>query len=187
MSSRASTVRRRVGRSKRESCGTTTSERTIGSVPVETDVPLALRKCITLLDEIGLDAEGLYRIPGTATSIERLRPAFSGAALYDHDVHVVAGVIKGFLREGLGPKKIPVCTFDLYERFISATRKSKLHCSNRLLRGANFISDLVHSLPANHFATLKLVCEHLARVASHSEKNRMSVRNLAIIFGPSLL
>ena len=38
-------------------------------------------------------------------------------------------------------------------------------------------------LPAIHQATLKALVEHLAKVASHSEKNKMDARNLAIVFG----
>lgn len=38
-------------------------------------------------------------------------------------------------------------------------------------------------LPPVHQATLKAILEHLARVAAHSEKNKMDVKNLAIVFG----
>lgn len=38
-------------------------------------------------------------------------------------------------------------------------------------------------LPAVHQATLKAVVEHLAHVAAVSEKNKMDVKNLAIVFG----
>lgn len=38
-------------------------------------------------------------------------------------------------------------------------------------------------LPPVHQATLKAVVEHLARVAALSEKNKMDVKNLAIVFG----
>lgn len=34
-----------------------------------------------------------------------------------------------------------------------------------------------------HQATLRVLLEHLARVAAHSEKNKMDARNLAIVFG----
>jgi Rho GTPase-activating protein 12/27 len=34
-----------------------------------------------------------------------------------------------------------------------------------------------------HQATLKAIVEHLAKVASHHEKNKMDPRNLAIVFG----
>jgi Rho GTPase-activating protein 12/27 len=38
-------------------------------------------------------------------------------------------------------------------------------------------------LPPVHHATLKTVVEHLAKVASHQEKNKMDPKNLAIVFG----
>jgi hypothetical protein len=49
--------------------------------------------------------------------------AAGSSSLYDNDVHVVAGVVKGYLRDGLGPKKEPLCTFALYEGFVEAARK----------------------------------------------------------------
>lgn len=38
-------------------------------------------------------------------------------------------------------------------------------------------------LPPIHQATLRAIVEHLARVAAQSEKNKMDVKNLAIVFG----
>lgn len=38
-------------------------------------------------------------------------------------------------------------------------------------------------LPAVHYATLKALVEHLARVAANSDKNKMDPKNLAIVFG----
>lgn len=38
-------------------------------------------------------------------------------------------------------------------------------------------------LPPVHQATVKAIVEHLARVVSHSEKNKMDPKNLAIVFG----
>lgn len=77
--------------------------------------------------ELGTAPEDMRRRSRTRrVSTSSIPPAiagFSGPALYDNDVHVVTGVIKAFLRDGLGSKKVPVCTFDLYEGFISATRK----------------------------------------------------------------
>ncbi|KAJ3169028.1 Rho GTPase-activating protein 21 [Geranomyces variabilis] len=298
MCSRASTIRRRVGgKTRPESGGTMASDRgTIGSGHGagrghhdDTDrVPIVLRKCIALVEEIGMDTEGLYRISGSAVTVERLRrllaldpsrvhlsttpasptaispalvspalsatvaaevaaagaalgrrssrlsltgtvstssprssvdfttaganavvsppaqtegrrisarparrlstssipPAvvgFSGPSLYDNDIHVVTGVIKGFLRAGLGPAKQPICSFALYEGFVAATQIADWRA--RMIS----IQDMVHALPRTHFATLKHVCEHLNRVAAQADRNRMSVRNLSIIFGPTLL
>lgn len=56
---------------------------------------------------------------------------------------------------------------------------SEGHISNnfRLLRSK------MRRLPPVHQATLKAIVEHLAKVASHSEKNKMDAKNLAIVFG----
>ncbi|KAI8826671.1 RhoGAP domain-containing protein, partial [Fimicolochytrium jonesii] len=131
-------------------------------------------------------ASGEHRQPArnrrlSTSSIPSGLGGFSGSSLYDNDIHVVTGVIKGFLRQGLGSKKIPLCTFDLYEGFISATQIQDWR--TRMIA----LQDMVHNLPPNHLATLKYLCYHLRRVAAESDKNRMTVRNLSIIFGPTLL
>jgi hypothetical protein len=38
-------------------------------------------------------------------------------------------------------------------------------------------------LPPVHQATVKVIVEHLARVAAKSDKNKMDAKNLAIVFG----
>jgi RhoGAP domain len=42
----------------------------------------------------------------------------------------------------------------------------------------------IRRLPAVHRASLKAVVEHLSRIASHAEKNKMDAKNLAIVFSP---
>lgn len=56
---------------------------------------------------------------------------------------------------------------------------SEGHISNnfRLLRSK------IRRLPPVHQATLKAILEHLAKVAAHSDKNKMDAKNLAIVFG----
>lgn len=41
----------------------------------------------------------------------------------------------------------------------------------------------IRRLPPIHQATLRALVEHLARIASHSDKNKMDPKNLAIVFG----
>jgi len=42
----------------------------------------------------------------------------------------------------------------------------------------------IRRLPGVHKATLKALVEHLSRVASHANKNKMDAKNLAIVFSP---
>ena len=49
------------------------------------------------------------------------------------------------------------------------------------------IKTLVQKLPKVHSDVLQFLIRHLAKVASHSEVNKMEASNLAIVFGPSLI
>ena len=49
------------------------------------------------------------------------------------------------------------------------------------------IQDLVLKLPIVNFATLRFICLHLWKVSEYSDVNRMTARNLSIVFGPTLL
>ena len=47
--------------------------------------------------------------------------------------------------------------------------------------------DILHSLPEANYYTIVYIVEHLVRVAAQSTHNKMSISNLATIFGPTLL
>uniref|UniRef100_A0AAY5EH48 Rho GTPase activating protein 10 n=1 Tax=Electrophorus electricus TaxID=8005 RepID=A0AAY5EH48_ELEEL len=52
---------------------------------------------------------------------------------------------------------------------------------------AQAIHCLVHKLPESNRHVLSLVTQHLANVASHSKQNLMTVANLGVVFGPTLM
>ena len=49
------------------------------------------------------------------------------------------------------------------------------------------IARLVSQLPEPHKRMLEILCSHLEKVASKSNKNMMTVANLGVCFGPTLL
>ena len=49
------------------------------------------------------------------------------------------------------------------------------------------VARLVSQLPEPHKRMLELLCSHLEKVASKSNKNMMTVGNLGVCFGPTLL
>ncbi len=49
------------------------------------------------------------------------------------------------------------------------------------------LKTLVRELPEQNYETLKFVCRHLYKVMEHSDANKMELRNLAIVFGPTLV
>ncbi|KAJ3379940.1 hypothetical protein HDU92_006299 [Lobulomyces angularis] len=215
------------------------------------EIPLLLVKCINMVETIGLESEGLYRISGSSVTVDNLKRSFLSDpkkvnlrppphfspfvssleggfdfsvslnrrnhrrswdetcsftssldtrrsveksqinassslstsaynSIYDNDVHVLTGVIKSFLREGMPPNNESLCSSELYEGFILAAKNPDWQ--KKLIS----IQDLVHSLPPKNFLTLKFICEHLYRVSEKSSVNKMSIKNLAIIFGPTL-
>lgn len=45
---------------------------------------------------------------------------------------------------------------------------------------------IINGLPDPNYATLRALTLHLSRVASSAPINRMTVNNIAIVFGPTL-
>ncbi|OUM59263.1 hypothetical protein PIROE2DRAFT_22490, partial [Piromyces sp. E2] len=146
-------------------------------------VPILVQKCVELVEKIGLRTEGIYRLSGNSATIQSLRKNSieSPNNLYDNDVHVVTGCLKSYLRDGIGDERQPVCTYDLYNEFIHASQIKEYR--ERMIK----FQDIVHMLPKLHFVTLRFICEHLFRVSLYSTVNKMTVKNLAIVFGPTLL
>jgi len=50
-----------------------------------------------------------------------------------------------------------------------------------------FLRFQIGKLPKANYETLKYLMSHLGRIVSHSHVNRMEARNLALMFGPSLV
>lgn len=77
---------------------------------------------------------------------------------------------------------VPKKRGNFFQRFL----KFKLFLE--LLRVINKpLSPQVHELPDHHFQTLKFILKHLKRVVDNAEVNKMEARNLAIVFGPTLV
>lgn len=154
--------------------------------PVSEDdpyVPLVLSKCTGIVESKGLSVVGIYRIPGNTAAItqltETINRGLDETTLSDprwDDVNVVSSLLKSFIRnlpEPLLPK-------ELYGGFISA---DKLSGARRLIE----LRQLLRRIPPMNYETLKHLMRHLYRVSTNSEVNLMDPRNLAIVFGPSVV
>jgi hypothetical protein len=142
-------------------------------------IPKVVQICIREVDRRGLEAEGIYRVSGRLAAIQSLKLNLEKdeAAFRFHqndDIYAVASLLKAYLRES--PE--PVFKFSLQDR-IQHTEDIDEHRSNNFV----LLRAKMRRLPPVHFATLKALVEHLARVAAHSDKNKMDAKNLAIIFG----
>lgn len=72
-------------------------------------------------------------------------------------------------------------TFELHNVFINAAKMG-----DATMR-VDHIHFYVHQLPAQHLRMLEIVVRHLRRVADLSNENLMTVSNLGVCFGPTLL
>uniref|UniRef100_A0A3Q2Y714 Rho GTPase activating protein 27 n=1 Tax=Hippocampus comes TaxID=109280 RepID=A0A3Q2Y714_HIPCM len=147
-----------------------------------TTVPRFVEKCIKAVERRGLDIDGLYRVSGNLATIQKLRFKADHEELDLEDgqwadAHVLTGALKLFFRE----LPEPLFPYNLFHKFISAIRipdyNTKVCC----------IYELIKSLPIPNHDTMSLLFGHLRRVIQCGEDNRMTVHNVAIVFGPTLL
>ncbi|XP_028289929.1 rho GTPase-activating protein 21-like isoform X2 [Gouania willdenowi] len=148
-------------------------------------VPLIVEVCCNLVEDRGLEYTGIYRVPGNNAAISSMQEELNHKGLNDIDVqddkwrdlNVISSLLKSFFRK----LPEPLFTNDRYADFIDANRiedpVERLQVLKRLL----------HELPDHHYETLKFLSAHLKTVAENSEKNKMEPRNLAIVFGPTLV
>ncbi|XP_078134697.1 rho GTPase-activating protein 27 [Sander vitreus] len=147
-----------------------------------TTVPSFVEKCIKAVEKRGLEIDGLYRVSGNLAVIQKLRfkADHEELDLEDgqwEDVHVITGALKLFFRE----LPEPLFPYSHFNNFISAIRIPDYNTK------VSFMCELVNSLPPSNHDTMELLFGHLRRVIKYGEDNRMTVQNVAIVFGPTLL
>ncbi|XP_015243647.1 PREDICTED: rho GTPase-activating protein 27-like [Cyprinodon variegatus] len=145
-------------------------------------VPSFVEKCVKAVERRGLDIDGLYRVSGNLAVIQKLRfkADHEELDLEDgqwEDVHVITGALKLFFRE----LPEPLFPYSHFNSFIAAIRIADYNTK------LSHIFELVRSLPPANHDTMKLLFGHLQRVIQYGESNRMTVQNVAIVFGPTLL
>ncbi|XP_009470684.1 PREDICTED: rho GTPase-activating protein 9 [Nipponia nippon] len=146
-------------------------------------VPRFVRLCVEAVEERGLDVDGIYRVNGNLSMIQKLRFAVDREerlSLADpewSDVHVVTGALKLFFRE----LPEPLVPYGLFDPFIEAIKLPDPQ------EQVERVAELVQSLPPANYATLRYLLAHLCRVMEQADVNRMTRQNIGIVFGPTLL
>ncbi|KAF7725519.1 hypothetical protein EC973_009549 [Apophysomyces ossiformis] len=148
------------------------------------EIPAVVFRCIEYLDaKDAVMEEGLYRLSGSNTVIQNLKQKFDQegdlnllASKEEYDVHAIAGLLKLWLREL--PSNI----------FTDEREKQFMHVIDLLDRKdrVNELGRLVSELPLANYTLLRTLTAHLIRVIEHSHINKMPVRNIVIVFAPTL-
>uniref|UniRef100_A0A671LD63 Oligophrenin-1-like n=1 Tax=Sinocyclocheilus anshuiensis TaxID=1608454 RepID=A0A671LD63_9TELE len=144
-----------------------------------------VRKCINFVETKGLTQEGVYRTVGSNIQVQKFLNAFFDPKCAadvdfnstDMDIKTITSALKFYLRS----LSEPLMTYSLHGELILAAKSENL--DYRL--GA--IHSLVYKLPERNREMLELLIKHLVSVCSHSSENLMTVSNMGVIFGPTLM
>ncbi|XP_060724156.1 rho GTPase-activating protein 15 isoform X1 [Tachysurus vachellii] len=164
-------------------------------------VPRFVRNCIETVEKKGLETDGIYRVSGNLAIIQKLRFAVNheravstdGRYLFPEDlvpvehvdledpqwedIHVITGALKLFFRE----LPEPLVPFGVFQDFVDAVKLSDY------MDKVDRLKVLIVSLPSPNHNTMKHMFQHLKRVMEHSDCNRMTMQNIGIVFGPTLM
>ncbi|KAI0203948.1 hypothetical protein F4808DRAFT_393804 [Astrocystis sublimbata] len=170
----------------RQSFGAPLAEAVRFCGPFDTNVPLpaVVYRCIQYLDlKNAILEEGIFRLSGSNVVIKQLRERFNLEGdvnlLTDetyYDIHAVASLLKLYLRE----LPTTILTRDLHMHFVAITEmtnhKEKIAA----------LAELVQRLPLANETLLKYLIAFLIKIINHSDMNKMTVRNVGIVFSPTL-
>lgn len=155
------------------------------------NVPLVVKRCIDVIENYGLDMEGIYRTSGNKTTVQHLKESIdSNFANYllignnidpnnvlDADIYCTASLLKIYFAS----LPEPLLTSEYYQSFIETVKSTDETFIAKKLH------HLVYNLPDGAYFTLRALIFHLNKVAAHQHNNRMTPKSLAIIWGPALL
>ncbi|XP_012687952.2 arf-GAP with Rho-GAP domain, ANK repeat and PH domain-containing protein 1 isoform X2 [Clupea harengus] len=143
-------------------------------------VPPSIERCISHITKHGLKVEGLYRRCGIASKVSRLVNALIAspgtAALETNEQGVLdtGSALKQLIRV---LELIPQTKKDQWVKAAAEPQETlRLQSYGRLVK----------QLPSENRVTLEALCGHLYLVQMHSQENRMTAQNLALVFVPTL-
>ncbi|KAH8236905.1 hypothetical protein KR032_006020 [Drosophila birchii] len=146
------------------------------------DVPVIVDKCINFVYIHGSMSEGIYRKSGSENSMHKLISAFRADAFNveitrsEYNEHDVANVLKRFMRDL--PERL---LGKLTDSFVFVTELSVTTDKISIYR------ELLARLSTIERETLRRIVGHLVFINSQQTMNKMSVQNLTMIWGPTLL
>uniref|UniRef100_A0A3P9NF08 Rho GTPase-activating protein 26 n=1 Tax=Poecilia reticulata TaxID=8081 RepID=A0A3P9NF08_POERE len=144
-----------------------------------------MKKFIYAVETRGIDEQGLYRIVGVSSKVQKLLsltmdPKTCADVELDSpewEIKTITSAIKHYLRM----LPAPLMTYQYQRSFIKAAKMDNPEAR------VTEIHALVHRLPEKNRQMLELLMKHLSNVASHHQQNLMTVANLGVVFGPTLL
>ncbi|KAJ6245570.1 rho/rac/cdc gtpase-activating protein [Anaeramoeba flamelloides] len=145
----------------------------------EGSVPRVLKECIKYLEDLGKFEEGIYRLNGSITQRAKLKNKYDSQREVDFekisDENTVASLIKLFFRE------LPESVFT-NKNTRELAQISKYHEKKQ----TSMLIEVIKKLPKVNISVLAIFFPHLLRVSAKSSVNKMDIKNLSIVFSPTL-
>lgn len=153
-------------------------------VNVDIELPAVVYRCVEYLEsKNAIQEEGIFRLSGSSVVIKALRERFNVEGDVDlitdgqyYDIHAVASLLKLYLRE----LPTTILTRELHLDFLGVT---EVHDEKDKVLA---LCQLVHKLPKANNTLLRYLSQFLIMVVNNSEINKMTVRNVGIVFSPTL-
>lgn len=151
---------------------------------VRVPLPAVVYRCIQYLEAKGaINEEGIFRLSGSNVVIKALKERFDNEGDINlvedeqyHDIHAVASMLKAYLRE----LPTSILTRDLHLAFVGVTEM------NSQPEKIAALHDLVARLPLANLTLLRYLIAFLIKIIDHADRNKMTVRNVGIVFSPTL-
>ena len=145
-------------------------------------VPLAIERLLCEVERRGLDEQGIYRVSGTKNAVDALRTTLDSTpaeslTVSRVDVHVIASVIKLWLRE----LPEPVVPYAFYRELLDTEYISDAEARILAMR------ELISRFPRHNSRVLRRFATHLALVTKNRKKNLMAPHNIGLVFSSTLL
>ena len=156
-------------------------------------VPFIITSCVREVERRGITEIGIYRVSGSTPDVQKLKKAYENnpyeaeQLLKECDIHSVAGTLKLYLRdlpESLFTSQIYQHLFEAYSSGGGNSGDPNEAAESRKHAYLNRFSQI----PQNpNQACIVFLIEHMVRVSQFEQTNKMSLHNLATVFGPTML
>lgn len=147
-------------------------------------LPAIVFRCIEYLEAKKADQEeGIYRLSGSSAVIKSLKDRFNlegdvNLLASDEfwDPHAIAGLLKSFLRD----LPASILTREMHLRFLAVIDLTD--AQERIKE----LAQLIGALPIANYTILRALTAHLILIVQNAHVNKMTMRNVGIVFSPTL-
>uniref|UniRef100_A0A2K5PBR7 Rho GTPase activating protein 1 n=1 Tax=Cebus imitator TaxID=2715852 RepID=A0A2K5PBR7_CEBIM len=152
--------------------------------PEQEPIPIVLRETVAYLQAHALTTEGIFRRSANTQVVREVQQKYNMGLPVDfnqyNELHLPAVILKTFLRE----LPEPLLTFDLYPHVVCCGLAGlDIDESQRVA----VTLQVLQTLPEENYRVLRFLTAFLVQISAHSDQNKMTNTNLAVVFGPNLL